>query len=186
MARGWFVIQVFTGYEKRAMTGLMAKKNNGSLKDYLLEVRVPEEEYIVEKKNKKITKKRNLYPGYILAELDLPDDDTVWKKVYTEIKAVNGVGMFLNSGGGNKKPAPLAYDDVKSIFEKTGEIKLNMAKLESGFNVGEKVKIGEGPFKDFEGEIQEIHNDKNSLTVRVEIFGRLTPVELEFNQVQKV
>ena len=61
-----------------------------------------------------------------------------------------------------------------------------MAKLESGFSIGERVKIGDGPFKDFEGEVQEIHNEKNSLTVRVEIFGRLTPVELDFNQVQKV
>ena len=186
MARGWFVIQVYTGYEKKAMSGLAAKKLNPVLKDILLDVRVPEEEYIVEKKNKKVTKKRNLYPGYILAELDLPDDDSIWKRVYAEIKSVDGVGMFLSAGGGNKRPAPLAYDDVKSIFEKTGEIKLNVAKLESGFSVGEKVKINEGPFKDFEGEIQEINNEKNSLTVRVEIFGRLTPVELEFNQVQKV
>lgn len=186
MARGWFVIQVYTGYEKKVMNDLRLKKNGGSLKDVLLEVRVPEEEYIIERKNKKITKKRNLYPGYVLAELDFPDDDAVWKKVYAEIKSVNGVGMFLSAGGGNKRPAPLAYEDVKSIFEKTGEIKTHIAKLESGFSIGERVKIGDGPFKDFEGEVQEIHNEKNSLTVRVEIFGRLTPVELDFNQVQKV
>lgn len=186
MARGWFVIQVYTGYEKRTMSDLMAKKNNGSLKDILIDVRVPEEEYVVEKKNKKIVKKRNLYPGYILAELDFPDDDTAWKQVYSEIRSVTGVGMFLTAGGGNKRPSPLAYDDVKSIFEKTGEIKPHLAKLESGYSVGDKVKINAGPFRDFEGEIQEIHNDKNSLTVRVEIFGRLTPVELDFNQVQRI
>jgi transcriptional antiterminator NusG len=186
MARGWFVIQVYTGYEKKAMSGLLLKKNSGTLKDVLLDVRVPEEEYIVERKNKKITRKRNLYPGYILAELDLPDDEVLWKRVYADIRGVNGVGMFLSGGNSEKRPSPLAYDDVKSIFEKTGEIKLNVAKLESGYSVGEKVKINEGPFKDFEGEIQEVHNDKNYLTVRVEIFGRLTPVELEFNQVQKV
>ncbi len=118
MARGWFVIQVYTGFEKRAMSGLRTKKNSTVLKDVLLDVRVPEEEYVVEKKNKKVTQKRNLYPGYILAELDLPDDDAIWKKVYSEIKSVNGVGMFLSAGGGNKRPAPLAYDDVKSIFRK--------------------------------------------------------------------
>ncbi len=186
MARGWFVIQVFTGYERRAMTGLLGKKHGGILKDILQDVRVPEEEYVVEKKNKKVTKKRHLYPGYILAELDLPEDDQIWKQVYAEIKGVTGVGMFLSAGGGNKRPAPLAYDDVKSIFEKTGEIRMNVSKLESGYNVGEKVKIAEGPFRDFEGEVQEIHNDKNTLTVRVEIFGRLTPVELEYNQVHKI
>lgn len=186
MARGWFVIQVFTGFEKRALNGLTAKKNSDVLKDILLDVRIPEEEYLVEKRNKKVIRKRNLYPGYLLAELDLPDDDVTWKQVYAEIKSVNGVGMFLSAGGGNKRPAPLAYEDVKSIFEKTGEIKTGTAHLDSGYSLGEKVKINEGPFKDFEGEIQEIHNEKNSLTVRVEIFGRLTPVELEFNQVQKI
>jgi transcriptional antiterminator NusG len=186
MARGWFVIQVYTGYEKRVTNDLLIKKNNGNLKDILIDVRVPEEEYVIEKKNKKIVKKRNLYPGYILAELDFPDEDTAWKKVYSEIKSVIGVGMFLTAGGGNKRPSPLAYDDVKSIFEKTGEIKPHLTKLESGYIVGEKVKINSGPFRDFEGEVQEIHNDKNSLTVRVEIFGRLTPVELDFNQVQRI
>jgi len=186
MAKGWFVIQVYTGYEKKVLNDLLVKKNSGTLKDVLLDVRVPEEEYIVEKRNKKVVKKRNLYPGYVLAELDLPEDDAVWKKVYSEIRSVTGVGMFLTAGGGNKKPSPLAYDEVKEIFEKTGEIKPHLVKLESGYEVGDRVKINEGPFKDFEGEVQEVHNDKNSLTVRVEIFGRLTPVELDFNQVHRI
>lgn len=186
MAKGWFVIQVYTGFEKSVLNAVLAKKNNDVLRDVLLDARVPEEEYIVEKRNKKVTKKRNLYPGYVLAEMDLPEDDIEWKKVYAEIKNINGVGMFLSAGGGNKKPAPLAYEDVKSIFEKTGEIKTGAARLESGYNVGEKVRIGDGPFKDFEGEIQEINLEKASLMVRVEIFGRLTPVELDFTQVQKI
>lgn len=187
MARGWFVIQVYTGYEKRVYNSLLAKKTNTPvLRDVLLDVRVPEEEYMVEKKGKKVIKKRLIYPGYVLAEFDLPEDDVVWKKVYSEVKSITGVGMFLSAGGGNRRPAPLNYDEVKSIFEKTGEIKTDVGKLESGFEVGEKVRVSEGAFKDFEGEIEEINNEKNSLMVRVEIFGRLTPVELGFNQVSKI
>ena len=75
---------------------------------------------------------------------------------------------------------------MKSIFEKTGEIKTDVGRLESGYEVGERVRITEGPFKDFEGEVEELYNDKSSLMVRVEIFGRLTPVELAYNQVSKV
>ena len=186
MARGWYIVQVFTGYENRVFSRLVAKKNIDNLRDILVDVRVPEEEYTVEKRNKKVIKKRKIYPGYVLVELDLPDDEMVWKRVYSEIRNVNGVGVFLTAGGGNKKPMPLSYDEVKSIFEKTGEIKSEVGKLESGFEVGEKVRIGEGPFKDFEGEINEINMEKSSVIVRVEIFGRLTPVELGFNQVHKI
>ncbi|MCX7820506.1 MAG: transcription termination/antitermination protein NusG [Brevinematales bacterium] len=185
MARGWFVVQVYTGYEKKVMNELIAKKNNTFLRDIIFDVCVPEEEYTVEKNKKKVVRKRNLYPGYVLVELDIPEDDTLWKKVYAEIKGISGVGMFL-TGGEGKKPIPLSYDEVKSIFEKTGELKVDLAVLESDFSIGEKVKINEGPFKDFEGEVQEINTEKNSLVVRVEIFGRLTPVELEFNQVRKL
>lgn len=185
MARGWFVIQVYTGYEKKVMKELLNKKNNTFLKDIIFDVSVPEKEYTVEKNKKKIVKKQNLYPGYVLVELDMPEDEALWKAVYAEIKSINGVGMFL-SGGGGKKPTPLSYDEVKSIFEKTGEIKADLSIFESDFSVGERVKINEGPFKDFEGEIQEINTEKNTLTVGVEIFGRLTPVELDFSQVRKI
>jgi transcriptional antiterminator NusG len=185
MARGWFVIQVYTGYEKKVMNELLNKKENTFLKDIIFDVSVPEEEYTVEKNKKKITKRRNLYPGYVLVELDMPEDETLWKKVYAEIKSINGVGMFL-TGGGGKKPTPLSYDEVRSIFEKTGEIKADLSILESDYVVGERVKINEGPVKDFEGEIQEINTEKNTLVIRVEIFGRLTPLELEFNQVRKI
>ena len=186
MARGWYVIQVYTGYEKKVMNSILAKKNNGILANEVLDVRVPEEEYIIERRGKKVTKKRNMYPGYVLTELDISDDDAEWKRVYAEIKEINGVGMFLTAGGGNKRPAPLAYEDVKSIFEKTGEIKSSVSKLETGYQKGERVKIIEGAFKDFEGDIQDINTEKNNLVVGVEIFGRLTPVELDYGQIRKL
>lgn len=186
MAKGWYVIQVYTGYEKSVYNALLTKQHSDVLQDVLLDVRVPEEDYLAEKRGKKVTKKRKIYPGYVLVELDVPEGEMKWKAIYAEIKSVNGVGIFLTSGGGNKKPSPLSYDEVKSIFEKTGDIKTDVTKLDSGYEVGEKVKIAEGPFKDFEGEVESINNERNSLVVRVEIFGRLTPVELAFNQVNKV
>lgn len=160
MAKGWFVIQVYTGYEKTVFNGLSNKRYNDVLKDVIVDIRVPEEDYTVEKKNKKVIKKRKIYPGYVLVEMDVPDTEQQWKQVYAEIKSITGVGMFLTSGGGNKRPSPLNLDEVRSIFEKTGDIKSEVSQLESGFEVGERVVIKEGPFKEFEGEVEEIYAEK--------------------------
>lgn len=187
MARGWFVIQVQTGFENKVYSRLLAKKNGGSLRDVLLDVRVPEEEVIVEKRNKKVVQKHKMYPGYVLAELDLPEDEMAWKRVYADIRNVPGVGMFLTAGGGNRKPASLTFEEVRGIFEKTGDI------ANKGYNentnmwtVGDKVRIHEGAFKDFDGVIEEVNYEKSSLTISVEIFGRQTPVELTFDQVVQI
>lgn len=187
MARGWFVIQVQTGFENKVYSRLLEKKNGGSLRDVLIDVRVPEEEIVVEKRNKKVVQKHKLYPGYVLAELDLPEDEMAWKAVYADIRDIVGVGMFLTAGGGNRKPAPLTFEEVRSIFEKTGDIASgNYAETAKIWDINEKIRIIDGPFKDFEGVIDEINGEKEMLVVSVEIFGRLTPVELEFNQVQKI
>ncbi len=186
MARGWYVIQVNTGFEKKVYKDLEAKKNQDVLRNVLLNVRLPEEDYVVERKGKKIEKKRLLYPGYVLVELDIPEDEVEWKEVYTAIRSINGVNMFLSSGGGNKRPKPLSYDEVKQIFEQTGEIKSLSGKLESVYSVGDRVKVMEGAFAGFEGEVLEVINDKNMLAVSVEIFGRLVRLELEYTQVQKI
>lgn len=187
MARGWFVIQVQTGFENKVYSRLLEKKNGGSLRDVLIDVRVPEEEVVVEKRNKKVVQKHKLYPGYVLAELDLPEDEMAWKAVYADIRNIVGVGMFLTAGGGNRKPAPLTFEEVRSIFEKTGDIASgNYAETAKIWDINEKIRIIDGPFKDFEGVIDEINGEKEMLVVSVEIFGRLTPVELEFSQVQKI
>ncbi|MGL4676191.1 MAG: transcription termination/antitermination protein NusG [Brevinema sp.] len=188
MARGWFVIQVQTGFENKVYSRLLEKKNGGILRDVLIDVRVPEEEIIVEKRNKKVVQKHKMYPGYVLAELDLPEDEMAWKGVYADIRNIVGVGMFLTAGGGNKKPAPLTFDEVRNIFEKTGDItnKGYEAGVNNIWEIGEKVRINDGVFKDFDGIVDEIHGDRNILIVSVEMFGRMTPVELDYKQVSKI
>ncbi|MGL4367108.1 MAG: transcription termination/antitermination protein NusG [Brevinemataceae bacterium] len=183
MARGWFVIQVQTGFENKVYSRLLEKKNGGSLRDVLIDVRVPEEEIIVEKRNKKVVQKHKLYPGYVLAELDLPEDEMAWKSVYADIRNIVGVGMFLTAGGGNRKPAPLTFEEVRAIFEKTGDIVQKEYSTQSTWNIDDKIRINEGAFKDFTGIISEVNYEKNLVTASVEIFGRLTPIELEFNQI---
>ncbi|SFB68471.1 transcription antitermination protein nusG [Brevinema andersonii] len=181
------MIQVQTGFENKVYSRLLEKKNGGSLRDVLIDVRVPEEEIVVEKRNKKVVQKHKLYPGYVLVELDLPEDEMAWKAVYADIRNIVGVGMFLTAGGGNRKPAPLTFEEVRGIFEKTGDIASgNYAETAKIWDINEKIRIVDGPFKDFEGVIDEINGEKEMLVVAVEIFGRLTPVELEFNQVQKI
>lgn len=187
MARGWFVIQVQTGFENKVHTRLWEKKTAGPLRDVLYDVRIPEEEITVEKRGKKVIQKQKMYPGYVLAELDLPEDDMEWKRVYAEIRNIMGVGMFLTAGGGNRKPAPLTFEEVRGVFERTGDIETGeYSESAQVWEKGEKVRITDGAFKDFEGVIDEVHHDKGSLTVSVEIFGRLTPVDLEYKQVQKI
>ncbi|MGL4388420.1 MAG: transcription termination/antitermination protein NusG [Brevinema sp.] len=188
MARGWFVIQVQTGFENKVYSRLLEKKNGGTLRDVLLDVRVPEEEVLVDKGKQKVIQKHKLYPGYVLAELDLPEDEMAWKSVYSDIRNIVGVGMFLTAGGGNKKPAPLTFEEVRSIFEQTGDLsgKEYMKDIHSSLAIGDKICINEGAFKNFEGVVDEVNEDKGIVVVSVEIFGRLTPMELEFSQVLKV
>ncbi|MGL5254989.1 MAG: transcription termination/antitermination protein NusG [Brevinema sp.] len=187
MARGWFVIQVQTGFENKVYSRLLEKKAGGPLHDVLIDVRIPEEEVIVEKRNKKVVQKHKMYPGYVLAELDLPEDDMEWKRVYAEIRNIVGVGMFLTAGGGNRKPAPLSFEEVRGIFERTGDIETGEYQESSlVWEKGEKVRIIDGAFKDFNGIIDIVHPDKGMLTATVEIFGRQTPVDLEYKQIQKI
>lgn len=187
MARGWFVIQVQTGFENKVYNRLLEKKIAGPLRDVLIDVRIPEEDIVVEKRNKKVIQKQKMYPGYVLAELDLPEDDMEWKRVYAEIRNIMGVGMFLTAGGGNRKPAPLSFEEVRGVFERTGDIETGeYSETAQIWEKGERVRIIDGAFKDFEGILDEVHAEKNTLVISVEIFGRLTPVNLEYKQVLKL
>lgn len=187
MARGWFVVQVQTGYENKVSAGLLEKKKGPVLQDVLLDIRVPEEEVFVEKGGKKVLKKNRLYPGYILVELDLPEDEMAWKAVYSEIRGISGVGVFLSSAGTTRKPVPLTFEEVRAIFEKTGDIsgKGYDSNINQIWVEGEKVRIIDGAFKGFDAVVKEICGDKGVLIVSVEMFGRMTPVELEYHQLTK-
>jgi transcriptional antiterminator NusG len=132
---------------------------------------------------KRVTNKKFL-PGYVLMQMDLPD--TGWKAVLSEIRRINGVTGFVGSSPGSK-PHPISQEEARSILQKTGEIKGDRTiKPKESFVVGEKVRIVDGPFNTFTGTVEEVNNERAKLRVMVGIFGRATPVELDFLQVEKI
>jgi len=185
MARGWFVVHVYSGQEKKVEKQLRNIIESGVLSEYLIDVKVPSEEVVEVHRNgqKRVTSKKFL-PGYVLVEIDLPE--TGWKEICVEIRKIPGVTGFVGSGR-NQKPKPIQQDEAKAILQKTGEIKSDKGiKSKMEFSIGEVVRIVDGPFDSFTGNIEEVNYEKGKLRVMVGIFGRATPVELEFIQVEKI
>jgi len=182
MSRGWYVLHVYTGYEKKVESKIKDMVSQEDLEN-IYEVKVPIKKIQVEmKNNKKKEKEENILPGYILIDMDMPSE---WKDIYYKLKRINGVSGFT---GANKdmKPIPISEDEVKKLFY---SIEQNKSKIildkNQSFIEGEVVKIIEGPFSDFNGKISKVDSDKNKLKVMVAILGRDTPVDLNFSQVKK-
>lgn len=179
MAASWYVLQVYSGHESKVKTNIerLVKQNN--LQDKILQVKIPTMD-VAEMKNgkKKIVKKR-LMPGYILIEMEMNDD------LQYAIQKLPSVGSFVGKAG---KPDPLTLEEVKNLFNEMGDFPTDetQAKPKILFKVGEVLKIIDGPFANFNGVVDEIYPDKGRLKVRVEIFGRSTPVELDYLQVGKL
>jgi len=184
MGKGWYVLHVYSGYEKRIEESINTLIQENFLPGVLFQIKIPTREVTEIKNGKKKTQKRKIYPGYVLLEMDL--DKKHWKEVYPVIKNINGVTGFV---GANKSrvPYPLSPDESKAMMKLMSESKTDIfAKQKYDFQHGETVKIIEGPFNSFTGVIEEINREKNKLKVMVGIFGRSTPVELDFNQVEKI
>ncbi|MDD4083854.1 MAG: transcription termination/antitermination protein NusG [Sphaerochaetaceae bacterium] len=185
MAQGWYVVHTYSGYEQKIER--MIRHMMETSEDFAsacLDVKVPfaEHEKNVKDGNKKIVKEKIL-PGYILVELDI--DSTNWKNYCIQIKRIQGVTGFLTASRGTM-PQPLNKEEYTQILRNTGEIKGEAFKPRQVFSVGDKVRIIEGPFDQFAGGVEEINVEKSRLRVSVEIFGRPTPVDVEFSQVEKV
>lgn len=172
----WYVVRVISGQEVKVKEHLDSELEREKLQDYVNQIFVPLEKVVQLKKGKKVTKERNFYPGYIMIEAAL---DT---EVYHLIKSTNGVVGFLEEDGG---PAPLREKEVNRILGKVDEMQQEGEQVEVPFYVGESVKVIDGPFNDFTGVIEEINEEKKKLKVIVKIFGRRTPVELNYMQVEK-
>lgn len=185
MAIGWYVVHTYSGYEQkieRIIRKMM--ETDATFRDVCLDVKVPFETVMEVKDGVKKEVKRKILPGYILAQLDLPEHS--WKTYCTQIKRIQGVTGFVSAMDGSK-PKPLSAEEVKTIFQKTGDIKTEkIFKPKQTFMVGEQVQIIEGPFESFSGSIEEVNLEKGKLKVTVGIFGRSTPVEVDFLQVEKV
>ena len=186
MATGWYVLHVYSGYENKIEKTIRMMIASGDLdKEMVRDVRVPQEEVTEVRDGKKRVEKRKFLPGYIFVEMDLPDAG--WKAPCSAIRKIAGVTGFLGAGASDRKPAPLSADEVRVIFQKSGELKGERpARSRQTFASGEQVKIVDGPFESFTGTIEEVNAEKNKLNVMVGIFGRATRVELDLTQVEKV
>lgn len=187
MARGWYAVHTYSGYEQkieRLVHRLM--ETDSDFAQVCLDIKVPFETVVETKDGVKKESKHKVLPGYILVELDLPDVGYTWKKYCDQIKRIQGVTGFLTATR-SAKPLPLSKEEMNNILQKTGEIKAEKAfRPKQSFNLGETVKVTDGPFSGFTGVIEEISEDRGRIRVSVEIFGRPTPVEIEFSQVEKL
>ncbi|MGO8874356.1 MAG: transcription termination/antitermination protein NusG [Acidimicrobiales bacterium] len=175
----WYVVHTYAGYENKVKSNLESRISSMNMEDRIFEVVIPMEEVIEVKNGKRVPVQRKVFPGYLLCRCDLDDDS------WSVIRQTPGVTSFVGPG---TKPTPLPRSEVEAILQVRPEgvegQKRPKARLEH--EVGETVRVKEGPFADFSGQIAEINEDQLKLKVLVNIFGRETPVELEFSQVAKL
>jgi transcriptional antiterminator NusG len=176
MSKRWYAVQAFSGYEKIVQKGLSDRVAQSGHEDLFGDILVPVEEVVEMKSGKKTITERRLYPGYVLVQMDMNDDS--WHLVKSNPK----VTAFI--GGSGTKPAPITNKEVDIILQRMDDSKVNPTQKLT-FEVGESIRVIDGPFKDFSGTVDTIDYEKNKLRVSVVIFGRATPVELEFGQIEK-
>jgi transcriptional antiterminator NusG len=172
----WYIIHSYSGFERKVRESLESRVQAFGLQEKIGRVLIPTESVTEVRGGKKYTSERMFYPGYVLVEMDM--DDHVWHVV----KSTPRVTGFVGTG---QQPTPLSEEEVQNIVYRVGESK-DKPKLKVKFEKNETVRITEGPFASFTGVVDEVNEDRETLKVMVTIFGRSTPVELEFGQVEKV
>ncbi len=184
MAKGWYILHVFSGHENKVEKYIQMHREEGVFGDVISDIKVPSEEVSEKVNGKTRVVKKKILPGYVMLEMDLPERG--WKKSCVAIRRIQGVLGFVGTMG-DSKPQPISSEEAKSILQKAGAIKADKGLLVGhDFVVGETVKITEGPFESFSGEIEKVMPEKGRLQVVVGIFGRSTPVEVEYQQVERV
>ena len=175
MAKRWYSVSVLSNFEKKIAEQIRQSVIENGLEDQIEEVLVPTEEVIEVRRGKKVTTERRFMPGYVLVRMEMSD------RTYHLINSINRVTGFLGPQG---RPMPMRDAEVQAILGRVQEGEESPRTL-IHFEIGEKVKVSDGPFEDFDGMIEEIDEANQRLKVAVSIFGRETPVELEFTQVSK-
>ncbi len=175
MAKRWYSVSVLSNFEKKIAEQIRQSVIESGLEDDIEEVMVPTEEVIEIRRGKKVTAERRFMPGYVLVRMEMSDQG------YHLINSINRVTGFLGPQG---RPMPMRDAEVQTILGRVAEGEEAPRTL-IHFEVGEKVKVNDGPFEDFDGMVEEVDDDNQRLKVAVSIFGRETPVELEFTQVTK-
>ena len=176
MTMRWYVVHAYSGFEKQVVRSLQEHVRAASMQDKFGEILVPTEEVVEMKSGQKRTSERKFFPGYVLVKMEM--DDEAWHLV----KGVPKVSGFI--GGSGMKPTPITDKEAQAIFQQVKE-GADKPRPKFSFQAGEQVRVVDGPFQDFNGTVEDVNFDKSKLRVSVSIFGRMTPVELEFSQVEK-
>lgn len=176
MAMNWYVVHAYSGFEKSVMRALKERIERNAMQDHFGEILVPVEEVVEMKGGQKKTTERKFFPGYVLVQMEMNDDS--WHLVKSTPKVTGFVGGTPN------KPAPISEKEVQAIMQQMQE-GVEKPKPKFTFEPGEMVRVIDGPFNEFNGNVEEVNYEKSKLRVSVTIFGRATPVELDFSQVEK-
>jgi len=173
--RKWYVIHTYSGYENKVQQNLIRRIDSMGMKDKIFRVLVPTEEEIEFRDGKRKTVQKKIYPGYVLVEMVMTEDS------WYVVRNTSGVTGFVSPGA---KPVPLPDDEVEKILRLMGEVEPVKVKID--LNVGQGVRVTHGPFQDFHGIVEEVNPEREKVKVLITIFGRETPVELDFTQVEKL
>ncbi len=176
MAMRWYVIHVYSGFEKKVAESIREQARQKGMEESFEEVLVPTEEVVEMRRGQRVNAERKFFPGYVLTKMDLTDE--TWHLVKNTPKVTG----FL---GGRGKPSPISEAEAQRIMHQVQE-GVERPKPSITFEIGEQVRVSDGPFTSFNGMVEEVDEERTRLKVAVSIFGRATPVELEYTQVEKL
>lgn len=176
MAKRWYVVHAYSGYEKKVAAAIKERIELNNMQEFFGDILVPTEEVVEMRAGQKRKSERKFFPGYVLVQMELND------KAWHLVKETPRVMGFI--GGKADKPAPITEKEAQTILQRVDD-SIDKPKPKTLFEPGEMVRVTDGPFNDFNGVVEEVNYDKSRLRVAVLIFGRSTPVELEFSQVEK-
>ena len=176
MSKRWYVVHAYSGFEKSVQRALIDRVNRSGMQDSFGQILVPVEEVVEMRGGQKTVTERKFFPGYVLVEMEMNDES--WHLVKSTPKVTGFVGGTAN------KPAPISEKEVEKIMQQMQD-GVDKPRPKVLWEIGEVVRVKEGPFADFHGAVEDANYEKNKLRVSVTIFGRATPVELDFAQVEK-
>jgi transcriptional antiterminator NusG len=176
MTKRWYIVHAHSNFERKVAEAIKERAATAGLQDLFEEVLVPMEEVVEVRRGRKINAERKFFPGYVLVKMDMND------QAYHLIKSTPKVTGFL---GANNKPMPISENEALRILQQVKE-GVERPKPSITFEIGEQVRVADGPFASFSGHVEEVDEERARLKVAVSIFGRATPVELEYGQVEKV